>query len=71
MEECDVKPTQVKDLTLNTTVMEIPSLTTSNMYSGQICAYRLNEESVCERDGKKMRQITNEIALANCFFQTA
>lgn len=53
MEECGVSQTQVKDLTLNTSVMEIPSLATSNMYSGQICAYRLNEESVRERDGKK------------------
>lgn len=53
VEECGFSQSQVKDLTLNTSVVEIPSLTTSNMYSGHICAYRLNEESACERDGKK------------------
>ncbi len=40
---------------IHTSVMEIPSLTTSNMYSGQICAYRLNEESVCETHHKRDR----------------
>ncbi len=40
---------------IHTSVVEIPSLTTSNMYSGQICAYRLNEESVCETNLKRDR----------------
>lgn len=49
---------EVKDLTPNKSVMEIPSLA-SDTYSGQICACRLNEE----RAGKNEDE-PNEICLA-------